>query len=391
MFGRGHSIKLVSIAGIRIGVDVTWFVILFVLIFLLSGSFRSTLDSSDTIAYLTTVVTVLLFFVSLIVHELGHAFAARRHGIEVNRIELFLFGGTTYMSRDAQTPGEEFKIAIAGPLGTLLVLIVCVILDVALVGPDRLVHAIELKDTIRITPALLSLSWLLPMNALILCFNLVPAYPLDGGRVARALVWRISGDKLRGTRAAAQLGQGFALLLGAVGVWLALTGAEFAGLWLVLLAFMIWQAARSALRGTAITARVRGVRISDIMDGEPVVVATGTPVAQALDESFLRYQAPWLPVIDESGRFVGISRRYRVEQAAQHGTTATVASVLETDEIEHLRVSAEQPLTDILSLEALGRMGAVVAVDHDGVLRGVVTLDQVRRAMQAVLSSPARS
>ena len=120
MFRRPRSIKLMSVAGIRIGVDGTWFVMLFVLIFLLSGSFKDALHSSDDVAYLTTVVTVLLFFASLIVHELGHAFAARRAGIEVQRIELFLFGGTTYMSRDSETPGEEFKIAAAGPLGTLL-------------------------------------------------------------------------------------------------------------------------------------------------------------------------------------------------------------------------------------------------------------------------------
>ena len=134
----------------------------------------------------------------------------------MQRIELFLFGGTTYMSRDSETPGEEFKIAAAGPLGTLLFILVCLAVDLALVGPHRLIHAIRLDGTVQITPVLLALSWLLPMNILILIFNLVPAYPLDGGRIARAAIWRVTGDKLRGTRAAARLGEGFAVLLGGV-------------------------------------------------------------------------------------------------------------------------------------------------------------------------------
>ena len=220
MFRRGGSIKLFSIAGIRVGVDATWFVMLFLVIFLLSGSFRSVLRSSDGVAYVTTVATVLLFFGSLILHEFGHAVVARRQGIEVKRIELFLFGGLTPMSRDSATPAEELKIAAAGPFATLLVALVCVAVDLAIVGSHRLWEAIQLNGDIRITPVLLSLSWLFAMNVIILVFNLVPAYPLDGGRIARAVVWRATGDKLRGTRAAATLGQGFAVLLGGAGLWL---------------------------------------------------------------------------------------------------------------------------------------------------------------------------
>ena len=244
MLRRSGSIKLMDLFGFRIGVDASWFVILFLLIFLLSGPFRQTLHSSDAIAYLTTVVSVLLLFVSLIVHELGHGLVARRQGIEVKRIDLFLFGGLTQMSRDAATPGEDFKIAVAGPLATLAVIVVCLGVDVAILGSHRLTHAIALDSNIQITPVLLSLSWLLPMNVLLLIFNLVPAFPLDGGRIARALVWRVTGSKRRGTRAAAKLGEGFAVLLAGVGVWLLLSSGSFSGLWLVALALLLGQSAR---------------------------------------------------------------------------------------------------------------------------------------------------
>ncbi len=388
MFRRPRSIKLMSVAGIRIGVDGTWFAMLFLLIFLLSGSFRDTLHSSTYVAYLTTVVTVLLFFGSLIVHELGHAFAARREGIQVQRIELFLFGGTTYMSRDSQTPGEELRIAAAGPLGTLLFVAVCFGVDLALVGSHRLLHAIQLDGTVRITPVLLALSWLLPMNVLIFLFNIVPAYPLDGGRIARAVIWRVTGDRLRGTRAAARIGEGFAMLMGAFGLYLTMRGVTFSGVWLLMLAFMIWQSARMALSGTSAAARVQGVRVADIMDHEPVLVRGTSTVAQALDELFLRYQADWLPVVDGDGRFIGIARRERAEELVQAGQGhVTVGSILEQTS-GRVTINEDRPLTDVLMLEELGRLGAVIATDGDDTLTGVVSIDQVRRVLQAVAAQP---
>lgn len=388
MLRRRGSIKLLEVAGIRVGVDATWFLMLFLLIFLLSGSFRSALHSSDGVAYLTTVATVLLFFASLILHEFGHALAARRQGIEVTRIELFLFGGLTEMSRDALTPGEDFKIAAAGPLATLLIVLLCLGVDLAIVGPSRLLHAVELDGTVPITPVLLSLSWLVPMNVLILFFNLVPAFPLDGGRIARAVVWRVTGSRLRGMRTAARLGQGFAVLLAGVGIWLMLSYTSFSGLWLLAIAFMLGQAARSAALQTAVTERIEEVRVADVMDRQPVSIPSATAVTRALDEFLLRYGAAWLPVVDPGGRFLGIAHRDRVQTAQDAGEGwLTIDSVLEREDGQVMHVGEDRPLTDVLTLESLGRLGAVMAVDGDGVLRGVITTEQVRRALQAVFAS----
>src|SRR5205085_9934945 len=124
----------------------------------------------------------------------------------------------------------------------------------------------ELDGSVRVTPVLLSLSWLLLMNVLILIFNLVPAFPLDGGRIARALVWRVTGDKQRGTRMAAKVGQGFAVLLAGVGIAWLLAYGTLGGLWLVALAYLLGQSARGAIVQSAITERIEGVRVADIMD-----------------------------------------------------------------------------------------------------------------------------
>jgi Zn-dependent protease len=381
MFRPAGSIKLVSLAGIRIGVDATWFVMLFVLIFLVNGSFRSALGSSDTTAYLTTVATVLLFFVSLIVHELGHAFAARREGIAVDRIELYLFGGITQMGRDSDSPGEEFRIAAAGPLGTLLFALVCAGVDLAIVGPGQLWDAVRLSYSVHLTPVLLSLSWLLAMNAAILLFNLIPAYPLDGGRIARSIVWARTGSKLAGTRAAAILGQWLSVLIGAAGLFLVFRHQTFSGVWLMIIAYMVYGSARAALRQTQVNARMEAIRVTDIMDHEPITLGSLTSATQALDEFFIRYGANWLPVVDELGRYLGISQREAVQAAAEAGEgSVSVVSMLETDDSDS-QVSEDRPLTELLAIPALGRLGGVVAVDGDGVVRGVVTLDQVKRAL----------
>jgi Zn-dependent protease len=379
-----------DIFGFRIGVDGSWFVILFLLIFILSGPFRATLHSSDAVAYLTTVISVLLLFASLIVHELGHAIVARRQGIEVKRIDLFLFGGLTTMSRDAASPGEDFKIAVAGPLATLAVILVCLGVDVAIVGVHRLTHAIVLDQDITITPVLLSLSWLLPMNVLLLFFNLVPAFPLDGGRIARSIVWRVTGDKTRGTRVAAKLGQGFAIILAGIGVWLLISVGSFSGLWLLALSYLLGQSARGAVFQSALTERIEGVRVADIMDPQPVAIPAQTPVGQALDEYFLRYQSAWFPVVDESGHLMGIARQERAQASYDAGEGwLTIGAVLESDEAGSWRIDTERPITEILSSESMGRLGALMAVDREGVLRGVVTVEQVRRALQSAFGSLA--
>jgi Zn-dependent protease len=390
MLRRPRSIKLMNLFGIRIGVNGTWFLILFLMIFWLSGSFRQALHSSDGLAYVTTVVTVLVLFGSLIIHELGHALVARRQGINVDRIELFLFGGFTQMSRDARSPGEDFKIAAAGPLATLVFVLLCLGVDLAIVGSHRLVHAALLDSKVKITPVVLAASWLLVWNVLLLGFNLVPAFPLDGGRMARAIVWRVTGSKVRGTQVSAKFGQWFGLMLGGAGLWLTLGYRSFTGIWLLAIAFLLYQSARGALRQTSLVERIEGVRVSDVMDPQPVAIRADTAVAEALEDYFLRYGWAWFPVIDEHGRLLGIAQRDRLQATFDGGEGwLTVGAVLETDDGDRWRIGEDRPLTEALSSESFGRLGAVLAVDREGVLRGVLTADQVRRALQSAFGSAA--
>lgn len=387
MLRRGTSIQLARILGIRIGVDVSWFVVLFIFIFLLSGQFRDVLNSSDGVAYLTAVSSALLFFVSLILHELGHAVAARREGIGIESIDLWFFGGIARMSRDTDSPGAEFRVAIAGPLVTVAVVAVCLAIGVATVGWPEFWDAVVLTQGANVTPALLLLSWLALINAVLFVFNMIPAFPLDGGRVARAVAWRVTGDRNRGTRFAATLGQGFAYILIGWGIFRLITG-DLAGLYTAVLGWFLLQAARGAVVQTAFSERIEGVTVADIMDREPVTIPAELPLLRAEDEYFMRYRWPWFGVVDGYGRYLGVVQQDRVAGAvgAGHGHL-TVSSVLDQD-LGETRVSEDEPLEALLGSEPLSRLGAVFAVDRDGVLRGVVTLEQLRRALQQTTVVP---
>ena len=145
----------------------------------------------------------------------------------------------------------------------------------------------------------------------------MPAFPLDGGRIARAAIWKLTGDRNRATRVSGTIGQGFAVLLMGFGLFLALTGNPYDGIWLAVLGYLLWQSARAAVLQTAVTSRLDGVTVADIMDADPVTLPADLPVQRAYEEFFLRYQGwPWFAVVEADGHYAGIAHRAAVESAA---------------------------------------------------------------------------
>jgi Zn-dependent protease len=382
------SVQLARVFGIRIGASPSWFIVLFLMIYWLSGLFNDLLVGySNTTAYAIAVAGALLFFVSLILHELGHALVARRNGIGVTSIDLWFFGGLAKLTREPATPGQDFRIAAAGPAVTLLIFAGCCV-ALLLANVDDVPRAIML-DFDRSSPAVGLLAYLGGINLIVLLFNLVPAFPLDGGRIARALAWRITGDQNRGTRIAARLGQGFAYILMGLGVALVLSSDAFGGIWLLLLGWFLAQAARGAVVSSRFSERLEGVTVADVMDAEPVAVPVDTGVLAARDEFFERYELPWFPVVDEFGRFIGIVRREPVDGALDDGRPAiTVAEILDPDADTESLVRRETPIEQLIGSERLRHFGALMVVDAEQRLCGVVTLDQVRRALAAAVPGP---
>jgi Zn-dependent protease len=385
----GAGLTLFRIRGIRIAVDFSWFFVLFLVILWLSGFYRDVLDtSSDALGpYLLALVSALLFFASILLHELGHALVAVRKGIGIADITLWMFGGVARMQRDSDSPATEFKIAIAGPLVTLAIVLVSGAVGIAFAGGSDFADAMMVEEGARIPGALAVVAWLTSINLLVLVFNLIPAYPLDGGRIARAIAWRVTGNRNGATRFAATLGQIFAWGLIAFGLFLLIQGDVLGGIWLGVLGFILYQSARAAQVQSEVASRISGVTVGDVMDREPVAIPEQISVSDALDDYFLRYRWPWFPVVDAAQHFQGLLKRGAADAVPElRRGSATVGEVADTDASGDTWVREDTPLESLLGNENLRRLGGLAAVDADGRLIGVITLDQVGRALRSALS-----
>jgi Zn-dependent protease len=385
-----RSLPLLRIFGIRVGVNYSWFLVLFIVIFVLWDSLSETLDASSTTVYVVAVVAAASFFGSILLHELGHALAARREGIEVDGIDLFLFGGVMKMSRETDSPGAEFRVAVAGPLVTLAIMALASGTAILLAGMDSFWDAASLSASADATPVEVVVSLLVSMNMVLLLFNLVPAFPLDGGRMARAAAWKLTGDRHRATRFAARIGIGFGWsLIGLALLLIAAYGSDvaFDAIWFGALGWLLASAARATLAQTAFTEQLAGITVADVMDAEPVTIPAALPVASAYEDYFLRYQGwEWFAVVEDDSHYVGLAHRRAVEHAALEEHAAIAVREVAAPAAAEAQVRADAPIEALLASEPLRRLGALMAVDAEGRLRGVVTFEQVTRALRARLA-----
>jgi len=384
------ALTLFHVRGIRIGVDYSWFLVLFLIIIVTSDFYESVLSegSDASLSYVLAVISALSFFGSIVLHELGHAIVAMRNGIKITEITLWMFGGVAHMSRDTESAGAEFRIAAAGPAVTLVIAMVCTAAGIAIAGSEQgFLDAMRISEGAEVSPGLALVAWLASLNVLVLLFNLIPAFPLDGGRIARAIAWKITGKRSKATRFAAGLGQGFAYLFMALGVLLAFAGDPINGLFIGLVGYLIGSSARGAVARTEVEDRIEGLSVADVMDSEPVAISSDATVEQAFDEFFLRYQWPWFPVTDAAQRFLGLIVREAADAVPSDArATRRVSEVFESDAGGSLQVRDDARLDSLLGNDALRRLGGLAAVDSEGRLRGIVTADQVGRALRDAMA-----
>ncbi len=375
---------LLTIRGIPIGVDWTWFFILFLIIWLLSGFYRDVLGTTQDAfePYALAVASAFGFFASILLHELGHAVIAVRNKIGISQITLWMFGGVASLDREPDSAGAEFRIAAAGPAVTLLITAACLGAGAAIDG-STFWDGASFDENATISTGVAVLAWLANINAAILIFNLLPAFPLDGGRIARAIVWKLTGNRERATIFAARLGQGFAYAFIAIGILIALGGSLFAGVWLALIGWMLGGSARATAERSKLNTKLGDLRVADVMDAEPVAIPERATVEQALDEYFLRYRWPWFPVVDAGQRFVGLLNRGTADAVPETSRTSqTVGEIIDPGGSTDQTVSSDEPLEALLANLELRRLGGLVAIDADGRLTGVITLEQVGRALR---------
>ena len=384
----GRSIQLARVFGIRIGADTSWFIFLFLIIILQSQQYQDQFPGEDSKAFGLAVATAFLFVLSILLHELGHATVAMRNGIGIAGIDLWMFGGVAKMRKDADSPGVDFRIAAAGPAVTLLIAAACYGIGVASVGAEEFWKVLTFQNAASAGTTLVA--DICFINGLLLVFNLLPGLPLDGGRILRSIVWWRTGDRNRATRTMAAAGRVLAYGVAGLGIYGVVQGAVTGGIWLLFVALILSQGARSAEVQSAVASRIEHLRVSDVMDSEPVALPAETKLDRALEDFFLRYGWDWFPVVDVNGHFLGLATREdleKVPEALRAGSN--VSQVLSSDTATVFRVRMDEPLEALLGSEGLQRLGAIMAVDGEGVLRGVVTIERVARALRPVTQHTA--
>jgi Zn-dependent protease/CBS domain-containing protein len=277
--------------GVEVRINWSWLVILALIVWsLAAGVFPSQNPGlSDGVHLAMAIAAALLFFASLLLHELGHAWQARREGMEIDGITLWLFGGVSQFKTRFSSAGAEFRIAVAGPLVSLGLGVGYVLL--ALVGLPSAVDGV--------------VAWLGYINLSLFAFNMIPALPLDGGRVLRAALWQARGDLAWATQVAARIGQGFAYLFIGLGIAMFIFQGSFSGAWLAFIGWFLLQAAGNEARYVATEAALDGLRVRDLMIRDPVTVDPDLTVGRFMDEVAWSRRFTTYPVV-AAGRPVGL-------------------------------------------------------------------------------------
>ena len=361
------SFELGRIFGIRIGVNWSWLLVFALILWTLaSGIFPSTNPGLSDGTYLAmAVAAAVLFFTSLLLHELGHAVEARREGMEIEGITLWLFGGVAKFKGMFPSAAAEFRIAIAGPLVSLALGLL--FLAVA--------WATSISDPVDAVAA-----WLGYINLALLVFNMLPALPLDGGRVLRSALWYFNGDFRRATRVAATVGRGFGYFFIAAGVFMFIFQGSFSGAWLAFIGWFLLQAATAEDRYAMVSEALGGVRVRDLMIRDPVTVPAEMTVGRFMDDVAWNRRYTTYPVT-EDGRVVGLlAFRCVAEVPRSEWDTRLVRDcMIPREQVPVLREdeTAVAALADLSEAEI--NRGIVL---DDGRLAGFVSITDLARALE---------
>ncbi len=362
------SLRIGRIAGIDIFINVSWLVILVLLTFSLATyDFPHFYPGFSLSTYfLLGLIASLLLFVSVLLHELAHSLVARARGLPVKSIVLFIFGGISNIEQEPQTPGVEFLMAFVGPLTSIVIGIVCYLLLLPLRGSHSPVEVI--------------VSYLAITNILLGLFNLIPGFPLDGGRVLRSIIWKISGSERTATRVASIVGQMIAYLFILWGVFWFFGGNVLGGIWIGFIGWFLLSASQSANSQTMLQSMLKGVTVGQVMNKTPTTVPANISLQRLVDEYFLPYGLRTAFVVqgDQLAGLITLAdiRHVPREQWAQ----IPVEQIMVPLERLHA-VSPQQNLNDVLSLVANRDVNQLPVV-QDGKLVGVLTRDAIIRTLE---------
>jgi Zn-dependent protease len=361
------SIRLGSIRGIEIGINWSWLVVFALLTWTLAtGVFPDQNPGLSDGTYVgMAIVAAVLFFASLLAHELGHAFEAQREGLEIDGITLWLFGGVARFKGEFPSAGAEFRIAIAGPLVSLVIGVACV-----LAGRADLPTGVDGV-----------LAWLGYINLLLLAFNLLPALPLDGGRVLRAALWRARGNFRWATRVAATIGRLFGYAMIAGGIFLFIFEGAFSGAWLAFIGWFLLTAASAEERQLEVREAFGPLRVRDVMVADPVTVSPDLTLGRFMDEVVWARRFTTYPVVEE-GRAVGLLPfRCVAEVPRREWDERRVRDcMLPLDRVPQL--SGDEPLAEALAELSEGPVNRGLVLEDGNRLAGLLSITDLARVIE---------
>ena len=362
------TFKVARIRGIDVGIHFSWFivVVLFTVIFAESQYPDTYPNWSEAQYWSVAIASVLLLFLSVLLHEFGHALVAQSRGVGVRSITLFIFGGVAGLTRESDEAGDEFWIAIAGPIVSITL--------AGLFGLAWLIFGAASEKAAAL------LGYLAYINLLLVLFNMIPGFPLDGGRVLRAALWRGTGDLRRATRIASGIGVGIGMLFVVGGVVLIVTGYLVNGIWAVVIGWFLQNAAQQGRSSVEQTYALRDILTSDLMNREPVTIAPEIDLETMVEDFVLARNARGLPVIVD-GRLAGIVTVTDLRKAPRDQWKERTVGQIMTPATQLKYLDPKVPVTEALMLMSDGDFHQM-PVTEEGRLVGLLTRFELVRYFQ---------
>lgn len=366
------SLSIGRIAGIEIGLNWSLAIAFFIIAASLAGAvFPSDVPGySGTSYFIAAIMAVVLFYASLLAHELGHAVVARRLGTQVDGITLWLFGGVARLSGDSISDSAELRITLIGPVITIVVGALFALISAAL-------------GTLNVFPLTADMfAWLARINFILAAFNLIPAFPLDGGRVLRAIIWRFTHNQMRATSIAAWLGRAFAIVM-AVGGFIYFTyaqGSILNGVWFAILGWFLFTAAGSQELQTRLQRSLAGVRVSDVMTPDPITAPDWSTVDDFIARFASVYRASAYPLRNFNGQVTGVITLQDLARMPAQNRASTQLRAIARD-LAHVAVARpEDGLATVIQKIDGAESGYVLVMDGDRLV-GLVSAADIQRAL----------
>ncbi|HDP70414.1 MAG TPA: CBS domain-containing protein [Actinobacteria bacterium] len=361
------SIKIGKILGFNIEINYTWFIIFIIILFQFTLIFDAELASLP-ISVLAGLITSLLFFSSLLFHELCHSYVAKLNKLPIKKITLFIFGGVAEMTEEPSTPAIEFKMAAAGPLASIF-------LSGFFYGFFILANILNLGNVL-ISP----LYYLALINFMLAIFNLMLGFPLDGGRLLRALLWYFLKDIKFATKVASMVGQILAYLLMFVGFMSAIQG-RIGGIWFILIGWFLNQAAQGSYQQVVLQSALSGIKVSEIMAPNVLTVSPSITLDEIVSNYFLKYRFGRFPVV-EGDKFLGVVTLHDVKEIPrERWATTTIGEIVHSSD-KLLTINVNNDAVHALMQMAREEIGHLLVVNEKNDLVGLVTRTDIIRLIK---------